>query len=225
MRKIFWIIGLYLLLINSSQANINELNTKLLNLENKIDQCLKADNAKTCDQLEIVSTFLIDIMGNEEYAKLLDSKKCDIGSRCAATISRISGKYLKIVNLNLDSLMDLEGLDKFLNNESKDTLSKLSISEKYNLQNQLYSCWSIPIGLSYNDNLNVRVKINLMEDGMVSKIEYLEPEKLSNTSYRLLAESVSRAIRLCEPLKMPKNDYNKWKVTILNFNATDMIGG
>ena len=81
------------------------------------------------------------------------------------------------------------------------------------------------IDKSYNDNLNVRVKINLMEDGMVSKIEYLEPEKLSNTSYRLLAESVSRAIRLCEPLKMPENDYNKWKVTILNFNATDMIGG
>ena len=36
MRKIFWIIGLYLLLINLSQANINELNTKLLNLEDKI---------------------------------------------------------------------------------------------------------------------------------------------------------------------------------------------
>ena len=62
MKKLLGILVLYFLFIPSSHAIINELNTKLLNLEKKIDNCLKAKDSNTCDQLEIVTTFLIGIV-------------------------------------------------------------------------------------------------------------------------------------------------------------------
>ena len=43
--------------------------------------------------------------------------------------------------------------------------------------------------------------------------------------YKLLAESVLRAIKLCEPIKIPTTDYEKWKEVLINFDAREMLGG
>ena len=43
--------------------------------------------------------------------------------------------------------------------------------------------------------------------------------------YKLLVESVLRAIKLCEPLKVPANGYERWKELQLNFDAREMLGG
>ena len=40
-----------------------------------------------------------------------------------------------------------------------------------------------------------------------------------------LADSVRRAIQLCNPLKVPTSGYERWKNMILNFDARDMLGG
>ena len=69
--------------------------------EKKIDKCLESKDNNFCDDLNLYTTFLIEIMGNEEYAKLIDSDKCKIGTQCGATISRISGKYLQIMEFHL----------------------------------------------------------------------------------------------------------------------------
>jgi len=230
------------LFITSSHAIINELNTKLLNLEKKIDNCLKAKDSNTCDQLEIVTTFLIDIIGNQDYAKLLDSSKCDLGSKCGATISRISGKYLKIMGSNLDNLMSLDGLNKIINKEteiSKDSKdqtkekesninSSLTLAEENALKAQIFACWSIPLGLPYNENLLVRIKLKLKPDGTILKAEILDHERLNMPGqgyYKVLAESALRAVRLCEPLKVPSDGYERWKELILNFDAREMLQG
>ena len=49
----------------------------------------------------------------------MNSSKCDLGSKCGATIARISGKYLKIMGSNLDDLMSLDGLNKIINKETQ----------------------------------------------------------------------------------------------------------
>ena len=242
MKKLLGIVVLYFLFITSSHAIINELNTKLLNLEKKIDNCLKAKDSNTCDQLEIVTTFLIDIIGNQDYAKLLDSSKCDLGSKCGATISRISGKYLKIMGSNLDNLMSLDGLNKIINKEteiSKDSKdqtkekesninSSLTLAEEDALKAQIFACWSIPLGLPYNENLLVRIKLKLKPDGTILKAEILDHERLNMPGqgyYKVLAESALRAVRLCEPLKVPSDGYERWKELILNFDAREMLQG
>ena len=41
----------------------------------------------------------------------------------------------------------------------------------------------------------------------------------------LLAESAIRAVRLCQPLKVPPTGYEKWKNLQLNFDAGEMLEG
>ena len=41
----------------------------------------------------------------------------------------------------------------------------LSLSEEDALKAQIFGCWSIPLGLPYNENLLVRIKLELKPDG------------------------------------------------------------
>ena len=43
--------------------------------------------------------------------------------------------------------------------------------------------------------------------------------------YKVLAESALRALKMCNPLKVPTTGYERWKDMILNFDPNDMIGG
>ena len=43
--------------------------------------------------------------------------------------------------------------------------------------------------------------------------------------YKILAESALRAVRLCQPLKVPPTGYEKWKELQLNFDPTEMLKG
>ena len=51
--------------------------------------------------------------------------------------------------------------------------SGLSLSEEDALKAQIFGCWSIPLGLPYNENLLVRIKLSLNPDGTVSQSEIL----------------------------------------------------
>ena len=43
----------------------------------------------------------------------------------------------------------------------------LSLSEEDALKAQIFGCWSIPLGLPYNENLLVRIKLHLNPDGTI----------------------------------------------------------
>ncbi len=107
-------------------------------------------------------------------------------------------------------------------------LSKLTLSEEDALKAQIFTCWSVPLGLPYSEDLLVRIKLNLKPDGTVKKIEMLDHVKMNTPGqekFRTLADSVRRAIQLCNPLKVPTSGYERWKNMILNFDARDMLGG
>ena len=106
--------------------------------------------------------------------------------------------------------------------------SGLTLSEEDALKAQLFGCWSIPIGLPYNENLLVRIKLKLKPDGSVIKTEVLDHARMNKpgeTFYKVLAESALRAIQLCQPLRVPTKGYERWKDLQLNFNAREMLGG
>ena len=42
---------------------------------------------------------------------------------------------------------------------------------------------------------------------------------------KVLAESALRAVRLCQPLRVPSSGYERWKELQLNFDAREMLGG
>ena len=104
----------------------------------------------------------------------------------------------------------------------------LSLSEEDALKAQIFGCWSIPLGLPYNENLLVRIKLKLKPDGTVIKSEILDHARMNKPGqafYKVLAESALRAIQLCQPLRVPTTGYERWKDLQLNFDAREMLEG
>ena len=106
--------------------------------------------------------------------------------------------------------------------------SGLSLSEEDALKAQIFGCWSIPLGLPYNENLLVRIKLQLKRDGTVTKSEILDHARMNKPGqgfYKVLAESALRAVKLCQPLRVPTTGYERWKELQLNFDAREMLEG
>ena len=106
--------------------------------------------------------------------------------------------------------------------------SGLSLSEEDALKAQIFGCWSIPLGLPYNENLLVRIKLQLKPDGTIINSEILDHARMNKPGqgfYKVLAESALRAIKLCQPLRVPTTGYERWKDLQLNFDAREMLEG
>jgi len=104
----------------------------------------------------------------------------------------------------------------------------LSLSEEDALKAQIFGCWSIPLGLPYSENLLVRIKLQLKPDGSVIRSEILDHARMNKPGqgfYKVLAESALRAIKLCQPLRVPTEGYERWKDLQLNFDAREMLEG
>jgi len=104
----------------------------------------------------------------------------------------------------------------------------LTLSEEDALKAQIFGCWSIPLGLPYNENLLVRIKLKLKPDGSITKSEILDHARMNKPGqgfYKVLAESALRAIQLCQPLRVPTTGYERWKDLQLNFDAREMLEG
>ena len=102
------------------------------------------------------------------------------------------------------------------------------LSEEDALKAQIFGCWSIPLGLPYNENLLVRIKLQLNPDGTVVQSEILDHARMNKPGqgfYKVLAESALRAIKLCQPLRVPSTGYERWKELQLNFDAREMLEG
>ena len=104
----------------------------------------------------------------------------------------------------------------------------LTLNQEDALKAQIFGCWSLPLGLPYKDNLLVRIKLRLKPDGTVLRSEILDHARMNKPGqgfYKVLAESALRAIRICQPLRVPPTGYEKWKDLQLNFDANEMLKG
>jgi hypothetical protein len=120
-------------------------------------------------------------------------------------------------------------LDKITQDQDKSVdFGGLSLSEEDALKAQIFGCWSIPLGLPYNENLLVRIKLQLKPDGSIMKSEVLDHARMNKPGqgfYKVLAESALRAVKLCQPLRVPSTGYERWKELQLNFDAREMLEG
>ncbi len=139
---------------------------------------------------------------------------------------------------NIAALIDKSKEDSASVLKKKDSLTQdqaknfdntgLSLSEEDALKAQIFGCWSIPLGLPYNENLLVRIKLELKPDGSVIKSEILDHARMNRPGqgfYKVLAESALRAVKLCQPLRVPSTGYERWKELQLNFDAREMLEG
>jgi len=165
----------------------------------------KQNPEKVDNEVKQVSEFEKDEMFDpDSIAALIDKSKEEIAE---------TNKKSKIVTQSQDKSMNLSGL---------------TLSEEDALKAQIFGCWSIPLGLPYNENLLVRIKLKLKPDGSVTKTEILDHARMNMPGqgfYKVLAESALRAIQLCQPLRVPTTGYERWKGMQLNFDAREMLGG
>ena len=129
----------------------------------------------------------------------------------------------------VESAETLKKTDKITQDQDRNIEnSGLSLSEEDALKAQIFGCWSIPLGLPYNEDLLVRIKLELKPDGSVISSEILDHARMNKPGqgfYKVLAESALRAIKLCQPLRVPSTGYERWKDLQLNFDAREMLEG
>ena len=137
----------------------------------------------------------------------------------AALIDKSKEEAAEVIKKNNDITQDQE---RNIENTG------LTLSEEDALKAQIFGCWSIPLGLPYNENLLVRIKLKLKPDGSVTKTEILDHARMNKPGqgfYKVLAESALRAVKLCQPLRVPTTGYERWKELQLNFDAREMLEG
>ena len=115
------------------------------------------------------------------------------------------------------------------NQDSSVDLNKgITLSQEDAIKAQIYKCWNIPLGLPFDQNLLVRIRLTLRPNGSITSSEILDHARMNQPGqgfYKVLAESALRAVKLCDPLKMPTTGYEKWKDLQLNFDAKEMLKG
>ena len=165
----------------------------------------KQNPEKVDDEVKQVSEFeKKDLFDPNNIASLIDKSKVDSA---------------EVIKKNNDITQD---------QDNKIVTSGLTLSEEDALKAQIFGCWSIPLGLPYNEDLLVRIKLMLEPDGSVAKTEILDHARMNKPGqgfYKVLAESALRAVKLCQPLRVPTSGYERWKELQLNFDAREMLEG
>ena len=128
-----------------------------------------------------------------------------------------------------ESAEEIKKDNKLTQSQDKSIVSSgLTLSEEDALKAQIFGCWSVPLGLPYNENLLVRIKLELNPDGSIVNTEILDHARMNKPGqsfYKVLAESALRAVKLCQPLKLPATGFERWKDLQLNFDANEMLKG
>ena len=158
---------------------------------------------------------------DDEVKQVSEFEKKDLfdPNNIAALIDKSKEETAEVLKTNDDITQDQE---RSVENTG------LTLSEEDALKAQIFGCWSIPLGLPYNENLLVRIKLKLKPDGTVSKTEILDHARMNKPGqgfYKVLAESALRAVKLCQPLRVPTTGYERWKELQLNFDAREMLEG
>ena len=158
---------------------------------------------------------------DDEVKQVSEFEKKDLfdPNNIAALIDKSKEESAEVLKTNDDITQDQER-----NVEN----TGLTLSEEDALKAQIFGCWSIPLGLPYNENFLVRIKLKLKPDGTVSKTEILDHARMNKPGqgfYKVLAESALRAVKLCQPLRVPTTGYERWKELQLNFDAREMLEG
>ena len=173
----------------------------------------------------------------EKIKKNLDKQNPEVDENKIKQVSEFEKKEIfdpkdiaALIDKSKEDLSETDSKSKNLT-QSEDqsmNLNGLTLNEEDALKAQIFGCWSIPLGLPYNENLLVRIKLELKPDGTIVDSEIIDHARMNKPGqnfYRVLAESALRAVQLCQPLRVPTTGYERWKYLQLNFDAREMLLG
>lgn len=92
------------------------------------------------------------------------------------------------------------------------------------LRAQIQACWNPPAGAADARDIIVKVRLQLRQDGSLSADPMLMNSG-SHPIFRIAAESAMRAIRRCQPYRLPASKYEVWRDVEVTFDPRDMFRG
>ncbi len=108
-----------------------------------------------------------------------------------------------------------------------DTSRPLTISEIDMVRQQIAGCWNLPAGAKDAENLVIEIWVAMNPDGTVRQARIKQQQRmLTDSFFRAAAESALRAVlnKRCQPFKLPRKKYDRWKIMTLVFNPKEMFG-
>ena len=126
-------------------------------------------------------------------------------------------------NANSQQTLQSEVADRYIPGVGEETGNSVNATEY--IQSKMLQCYKVDTGAKDYRNLRVEVRISLSRDGNINDIKVLNQMQIiasPNDSWRAARDNVIFALNDCAPYdKLPKDDYNYWKTTKLNFQPTD----
>jgi colicin import membrane protein len=102
--------------------------------------------------------------------------------------------------------------------------SQLTQSEIDALRAQIQQCWNPPAGATDAKDLIVQIRLQLNQDGSLT-VDPTLVNRGSHPFFRVAAESALRAIRRCQPYKLPIAKYDVWRDVEVTFDPREMFRG
>lgn len=100
-----------------------------------------------------------------------------------------------------------------------------TVGELDSLRGHLERCWDLPVGIRNDDKMVVALRVALLRDGTVERIEVTDKERQKrDPNFRVAVEAAIRAVQRCSPLALPPEKYQAWRVILLKFDPREMIG-
>src|SRR5262245_12878510 len=97
----------------------------------------------------------------------------------------------------------------------------MSVNEIDALRARIADCWTPPPGGLGADQIVVKLRLKLNEDGTLVGYPSVANSG-SSPFFQAAADSAVRAVYQCQPYELPKAKYALWRDMILNFDPSDM---
>ncbi|MBT3238604.1 MAG: energy transducer TonB [Rhodospirillaceae bacterium] len=109
---------------------------------------------------------------------------------------------------------------------SFDADKPLTISEIDLVRQQIAKCWNLPAGAKNAENMIIEIGVAMNPDGTVRDARVGNTGLQSDPFLRAMAESALRAVlnKRCQPFKLPRDKFDRWKTMTLIFNPKEMFG-
>ena len=110
---------------------------------------------------------------------------------------------------------------KKVKGQTNGTEITMSVDEIDALRARIADCWTPPPGGLGADQIVVKLRLKLNEDGTL--VGYpIVANSGSSPFFQAAADSAVRAVYQCQPYELPKAKYALWRDMILNFDPSDM---
>jgi hypothetical protein len=110
---------------------------------------------------------------------------------------------------------------KKVRGQSDGTQMNMSVNEIDALRSRIAQCWSPPPGGLGAEQIVVKLRLRLNEDGTLVGYPTIA-NRGSSPFFQAAADSAVRAVYQCQPYALPADKYALWRDMILNFDPSEM---